>query len=255
MPNARVAIAPAGLKGDHPATFSRGPKLAKGNSLLVERESLAYCPLPRSMWSDDELLHRWRNGDASAGDQLLRRHYEPIRRFFDLRIPADADDLTQQAFLACCAGLQRKREGSSFRSYVFGAARNLLMRKLRDRRRFERMARFRAASGPDTALTPSGVVALRQEHKVLLRALDEIPTDAQIALQLYYWEGLNSYEIADVLGISKSGVTSRLHRAREALRKQLEQTRTKPEVRDALLADLEGWTRSLVPAARPIAED
>jgi len=207
------------------------------------------------MWSDEDLLQRWRGGDASAGDQLVRRHYEPVRRFFDLRIPADADDLTQQAFLACSAGLHRQREGSSFRAYLFGTARNLLMRKLRDRHRFQRMAQFREAAGPDTALTPSGVVALRQEHKVLLRALDDVPTDAQIALQLYYWEGLSSYEIADVLGITKSGVTSRLHRARAALRDQIEQIRAKPEVRNAILSDLEGWTRSLVPAARPIAAD
>ena len=214
---------------------------------------LAYCPLPKSMWSDEELVLRWKDGDAAAGDLLARRHYEPVRRFFDLRLPAEAEDLTQQAFLACSAGLERKRESSSFRAYLFGTARNLLMRKLRDRHRFERMAQFRAAAGPDTELSPSGVVALRQEHKVLLRALDEVPTDAQIALQLFYWEGMDSYEIADVLGISKSGVTSRLHRARTALREQIEQIRAKPEVRASILADLEGWTRSLVPGARPIA--
>lgn len=216
---------------------------------------LAYCPRPKSMWSDDDLLRLWRDGNSTAGDQLVRRHYEPVRRFFDLRLPAHSEDLTQQAFLACCTGLRRQREGSSFRAYLFGTARNLLMRQLRDRARFERMARFRNAAGPDTALTPSGVVAMRREHKVLLRAFEELPTDAQIALQLYYWEGLSTMEIGDVLELSKTAVTSRLLRARARLGEQIRTMRARPEVREALLADLEGWTRSLVPSARPIVAD
>jgi RNA polymerase sigma-70 factor (ECF subfamily) len=200
------------------------------------------------MWSDDDLLRAWRGGDQGAGDTLVRRHYESVRRFYDLRLPAAAEDLTQQAFLACVEGRERVRNDAGFRAYLFGTARRLLFRHLRNQERFDRMARFKQSQGPDTQLSPSGVVALRQEHRLLLRAFEELPTDSQIALQLHYWEGMGTAEIGAVLELSITAVTSRLSRARQRLREEAESIRAKPEVRDSLLADLDGWTRSLVPA-------
>ncbi|MEM6994404.1 MAG: sigma-70 family RNA polymerase sigma factor [Myxococcota bacterium] len=201
------------------------------------------------MWADDDLLRAWRGGDKAAGDALVRRHYESVRRFFDLRIPAAAEDLTQQAFLACVVGKERVRGDASFKAYLFGVARNLLLRQLRNQQRFERMAEFKSAQGPDTVLTPSGVVALRQEHRLLLRAFEQVPTDGQIALQLHYWEGMSTAEIASVLDLSVTAVTSRLLRARQRLRAEVEAIRVRPEVRASLLADLDKWTRSMVPNA------
>ncbi len=199
------------------------------------------------MWSDDDLLRAWRGGDKAAGDALVRRHYESVRRFYDLRMPATAEDLTQQAFLACVVGKERVRGDASFKAYLFGVARNLLLRQLRNQERFNRMAEFKSAQGPDTVLTPSGVVALRQEHRLLLRAFEQVPTDGQIALQLHYWETMTTAEIANVLDLSVTAVTSRLLRARKRLREEVESIRVKPEVRASLLADLEQWTRSMVP--------
>lgn len=203
------------------------------------------------MWSDADLLRAWRAGDKASGDMLVRRHYHSVRRFFDLRLPAAAEDLTQQSFLACVATRDQFRGDASFKAYLFGIARRLLLRELRAKDRFARMAQFKRAAGPDTALTPSGVVALRQEHSLLLRAFDQVPTDGQIALQLHYWEQMSMAEIAEVLELSVTAVTSRLTRARQRLREEVEQIRIRPEVRDSLLGDLEGWTRSLVPQGTP----
>jgi RNA polymerase sigma-70 factor (ECF subfamily) len=203
------------------------------------------------MWSDDDLLRAWRGGDQAAGDTLMRRHYESVRRFFDLRLPAMAEDLTQQAFLACVEGRERVRNDAGFRAYLFGVARRLLFRQLRSQDRFDRMARFKASQGPDTQLSPTGVVALRQEHRLLLRAFEGLPADSQIALQLHYWEGMGTTEIAAVLELSVTAVTSRLSRARQRLRDEAESIRVKPEVRASLLADLDGWTRSMVPSSKP----
>lgn len=217
--------------------------------MSMSKGRLAYWPAPRTMWSDDDLLRAWRGSDKAAGDALVRRHYESVRRFFDLRVPTVAEDLTQQAFLACVVGKERVRGDASFKAYLFGVARHLLLRQLRNRERFARMAEFKSAQGPDSVLTPSGVVALRQEHRLLLRALEQVPTDGQIALQLLYWEGMSTAEIAAVLELSVTAVTSRLLRARNRLREEIAKIRVKPEVRESLLADLDQWTRSMVPSA------
>lgn len=198
------------------------------------------------MWGDDDLLRMWRAGDTAAGDTLVQRHYASVRRFFDLRVPEVADDLTQLAFLACVEGRERLRNEGGFRPYMFGVARRLLLRHLRGEERFERMAQFRAAQGPDTALSPSHVVALRQEHRLLLRAFAELTPDEQIALQMFYWEGLANAEIAEVLEVSLTAVTTRISRARQRLRREIENIRVRADVRASLLADLDGWTRSIV---------
>lgn len=216
----------------------------------MEATNLTYWSAPRTMWADEELLRAWRGGDGTAGDTLVQRHYASVRRFFDLRVPEVAEDMTQLAFLACVEGRERVRSDASFKAYMFGVARRLLLRHLRGEDRFARMAQFRAAQGPDTTLTPSGVVALRQEHRLLLRAFAELSTDEQIALQLFYWEGLGNAEIAAALDVSLTAVTSRISRARQRLRREIENIRVRAEVRASLLDDLEGWTRSVVPGAR-----
>ncbi len=197
--------------------------------------------------SDDlELLYAWRAGDRAAGDRLTRTYYPQVFGFFRLRVPEAADDLTQRTFLACTEALDRVRS-SSFRAYVFGIARHLLIKHVEtaDRRR-DALERF-VAPQPQSVLTPSGVVSLRQEHWLLLRALERLPLDKQIPLALHYVQGLRSREIADVLEIPTSTVTTRLQRAREALREQVQAMRAPAAVRDSLLADLDTWTRSLAP--------
>jgi RNA polymerase sigma factor (sigma-70 family) len=211
--------------------------------------NLTYWSAPRTMWPDEELLRAWRAGDGAAGDTLVQRHYASVRRFFDLRVPSVAEDMTQLAFLACVEGRERLRNEAGFKAYMFGVARRLLLRHLRGEERFATMAQFRTAQGPDTTLTPSGVVALRQEHRLLLRAYAELTPDEQIALQMFYWEGLSNADIAAVLEVSLTAVTTRISRARQRLRREIENIRVRADVRASLLADLEGWTRSVVPDA------
>jgi hypothetical protein len=50
-----------------------------------------------------------------------------------------------------------------------------------------------------------------------------------------------------VLEISVTAVTSRLARARDSMRRWVEQLELRPTTRASLLADLEGWTKSVLP--------
>lgn len=191
------------------------------------------------------LLDAWRAGDTAAGEKLTRAYYSRVLGFFRLRSPQAADDLTQKTFLACAEGSAHV-ENENVRSYLFGVARNVLLRHLRDQHRDLELQHFDAAR-PQSILSPSGVVAERREHWLLLRALEGLPDDTQIILGLHYVQGLRSREIADVLGVPTSTVTTRLSRARDALRKQVEELRAPAETRRSLLADFEAWARSLAP--------
>ncbi len=71
-------------------------------------------------------------------------------------------------------------------------------------------------------MTPSSVAAARQEHELLLLALQQVPVDDQTLLELFYWEALSGPEIAAVLEISAGAVRVRLHRARGKLQDAIE---------------------------------
>lgn len=176
----------------------------------------------------------------------MRRHYASVLRFFELKATPAAEDLTQRTFLACVEGRDRFRGEGSFKGYLFGIARMMLLEHIRrsDRGGLVRFGEEQEPQGPAVTRL-STVVARQQEQQLLLRALVDLPTDMHVALQLYYWEQLPTAEIGRALDVPKSTVTTRLARAREQLHKRLV-AMTKPgSVRERLLADLDGWARSL----------
>jgi RNA polymerase sigma factor (sigma-70 family) len=193
---------------------------------------------------DDVLLLRaWQSGDRLAGDQLVRRHYAAIRRFFEVKATAFSDDLTQRTFLGCVTGIERLERAASFRSFLFGIARHQLLQHLGCRPAADASIDFEDVAGRDTRM--SGLVARRLEQQIVLRALVELPDELAHALQLFYWDGLDVREIADATDSTTTAVTTRLYRARRLLRDLALRLADKPELRDRIRDDIEGVTRSL----------
>jgi RNA polymerase sigma factor (sigma-70 family) len=61
----------------------------------------------------------------------------------------------------------------------------------------------------------------RERVQLLYAALQGLPLDFQISLELFYWEELTAAEIGVVLGVPEGTVRSRLRRARELLGERL----------------------------------
>lgn len=169
---------------------------------------------------DGELLRRWRDGDVRAGDALLTRHYEAVYRFFRNKAPDAVDDLTQRTFSACTEGRSRFAQRASFRSYLFGIARNVLHEHFRRRRRDARID-FGVSTAAGLDPTASQLLVAQQDQLGLLNALRRLPVDLQVALELHYWEELSTVEMADVLQIPRGTVKRRLQRARQTLERLL----------------------------------
>src|SRR6185436_16740094 len=89
--------------------------------------------------ADDDLalLQSWRNGDQRAGELLCGRHFDDVYRFFEHKLPGEADDLTQQTFMACVRARDQFGGRSAFRTYLFTIARNELITRLRRTSKFE----------------------------------------------------------------------------------------------------------------------
>jgi RNA polymerase sigma factor (sigma-70 family) len=194
--------------------------------------------------SDAELLDAWRGGDNTAGNELVRRHFMAVYRFFVNKAGDDVDDLIQRTFLACVESRDRFRADSTLKTYVLGIARNQLLMHLRRRHRRE-LTSSEQLSVAEVMGSPSRVMVDREEEKLLLQALRQIPIDLQCVVELYYWEQLSVAQMAEILEVPPGTVKSRLHRARDLLRQQLSSMDIPKQLQKTTVEGFERWASSL----------
>ncbi len=173
--------------------------------------------------ADDDflLLDRWRDGDKAAGQALFERHFDSISRFFETKCEAEADELVQSTFLACMRAKSQFRKESSFRTYLFTIARHELYRVLRERQRSGELD-FELSSIAQLVTTPGTRIDRDLEKARLIAALRELPVAQQTLLELHYWENMAIAELAEVFDAEQPTIRQRLHRARTALRDQMQ---------------------------------
>jgi RNA polymerase sigma-70 factor (ECF subfamily) len=182
---------------------------------------------------------QWRAGDSRAGGELLERHFESLHRFFWSKANLHVEDLVQQTFMACVASRDGFRGESSFRGYLFALARRTLADHYRKHYR-TRTFDFTTTSVIALQQSPTGRLAQQEDDQLLALAMQSIPVDQQIALELTYWEGLSVPEIAEVLAVPENTIYSHLRRAKMQLRKALDGLSDDPSRRDEALGALCG---------------
>lgn len=207
---------------------------------------------PKDARSDAELVAAWRNGDLGAANQLLARHFRMVFRFFSRRLHDGAEDLTQRTFLVCIEKASELRQDDSFPAFVLTIARHLLLRHLEKAERRGRIASSIAAPPPRTETSPSAAVAMREEHRLLRRALDTLPLDAQLLIELHYWDRLTMEEIGRVFETKSGTVKWRLAKARKLLRERIREASTNRNLVDSTLIELDRLTGPL-PSPDPSA--
>ena len=145
---------------------------------------------------------------------LFRRYKDPVYRLAlsFTGSPADAEDVTQTVFLKYLENrpeLEPGREKAWLLQVTANESRNLW-------RWFRRHATVPLEEVQPVAILPPQVEEVAESVKKLK------PMDRAV-LYLFYYEEYSTGEIARMLQISQSAVTTRLHRARERLKAQLEQ--------------------------------
>jgi RNA polymerase sigma factor (sigma-70 family) len=125
--------------------------------------------------------------------------------------PEDAEDVVQEALLQAFLGLERLRDPERFGSWLYGITLNLARMRLRrcDPLPVDVEALQRPALDGD-----AGIEAVRE-------ALDVLSPREREAVVLHYVEGLDTREVASLLGARPGTVRVRLHRARRRLRRDL----------------------------------
>ncbi|TMQ03820.1 MAG: RNA polymerase sigma factor [Deltaproteobacteria bacterium] len=141
------------------------------------------------MDDDVVMLQRWRDGDRRAGEELCARYFDEVYRFFVHKLASDADDLTQQTFLACVKARNQFVGLSTFRTYLFSIARNQLYTRLRQLPKAEHVD-LEVSSLNELVSSPSGKLREHQEVAQVRAAMGQLPVDQQVLLELHYWHDL-----------------------------------------------------------------
>jgi RNA polymerase sigma-70 factor, ECF subfamily len=158
-------------------------------------------------------------GDVAAYRELstayLSRVVNYARRM--LGSTAEAEDVTQEAFLRLWQGAPTWEENALVVTWLFRVTHRLCIDKLRRAQRYSD-----DASEPATdSGRPSLLLERRQLAEVVQRAVDDLPARQRAALVLCHYEGLGNAEIAAVLELGVEAVESLLARARRRLREVL----------------------------------
>jgi RNA polymerase sigma-70 factor (ECF subfamily) len=173
--------------------------------------------------TDEHLLYQARQGNEDCFLVLFERHRDIVFRLaYRLTDEHAAEDITQDCFLGLLGQANHFDPAKgSLRTYLYGAVRNLARKHY-----WLRHGDVELDDVSDDPLFAAEPVAarllLQQETSELIRqAVAALPLAQREALVLFQYEELSLDEVANILAVDVGTVKSRLHRARERLRKTL----------------------------------
>lgn len=151
---------------------------------------------------------------------------ERLRAFVGRRVPAvEVDDVVQDVFVRMLRGVEGLRDEERFGPWVYRVARSAIADSQRARARhpLPREAEHDAALADDAAIDPSELDADTAPPDARLAAAAAalvalLPSPYREALTLTEIDGLTQKAAAEQVGISLSGMKSRVQRGRERLR-------------------------------------
>jgi len=148
-------------------------------------------------------------------DRIARRHAPWLLRFLERRAPAglDAEDLLQDVLVAAYRKRSHLGGTGEVRPYLVGIAKRVLAAAVRKRARRNRLLRLAPFAGRRERSAP--------RLDALARAVRELPEELAEVIDVYYSREVTYETAAEILGVSRATVQSRLRRALRELRRIL----------------------------------
>jgi RNA polymerase sigma-70 factor (ECF subfamily) len=193
--------------------------------------------------TEAEIIERAQNGDQAMFEELYRRH---SRRVYAVCVrmvkdPAEAEDLTQEAFLLLFRKIHTFRGESAFSTWLHRLAVNRVLMCLR-RKSLPAVSLDEPfdpnESGGPPAMDLGCLDAILEgslDRINLERCIKRLPTGYRTIFVLHDVQGFKHHEIAQILGRSVGDSKSQLHKARGQLRNMLQELQ-RAKARDGRLA-------------------
>ena len=172
---------------------------------------------------DEYLVVLSQAGAVDALDHLVRRWTPRLLRYAARLLGGSAGstetarDVVQETWIGALRGLRSLRDPARFPGWIYGIATRKCADAIRARSRQQRLAARADVSNGTTLERP----VTPEDRFDLATAIRRLPPDHRAVLHLFYGAELSMEEIATALAIPAGTVKSRLHYAREALKRHL----------------------------------
>src|SRR5919198_2886822 len=179
------------------------------------------------------LVQRAQAGDSDALAALVQSQqtYVYSIAMSIMHNPADAADMTQEAFVRLLRSLGPYRAETKFTTWLYRLVTNICLDGLRRRGRpVESLDERTSGQSGDDGQTagerladtdrwtqPEEEVTLRESAAEVRAALDRLPTAQRLALTLHYFEDMRYEDIAEAMGLPLNTVKSHIRRGKERL--------------------------------------
>ena len=193
----------------------------RNNALLVAAQIVNEPTRPTA--TDEVLVRRALTGDLSAFELLVVRHRDVVYRVAARIVgDADADDVTQDAFLRAFNRLSSFRGESPFRAWLLRITHNTALNALARRPKLQPVDSVEelidsSEGGPPPMRSPVDQLEVSERRDRLMLKISLLSPQHRAVLALRDLEGLSYDEIAQVTETPLGSVKGRLHRARGEL--------------------------------------
>jgi RNA polymerase sigma-70 factor (ECF subfamily) len=166
-----------------------------------------------------------RAGDPGAWDILFRRYQLPLYVYvFELVHDEQASlDIVQETFINAARHLGSLREDGKFGSWLFGIAHQKCLQRWRKQGREAATLEEYAAAPIELEDDPAELLIRAEQEAAVMKLLNQLPVAQRSVLLLHFIEDFPLEDIAAVTGTALGTVKSRLHYAKKALKKLIEE--------------------------------
>jgi RNA polymerase sigma-70 factor (ECF subfamily) len=182
--------------------------------------------------TDEELMLRYRDGDAAAFDTLYRRYERPLLDFIYRMAPnaADSEGLFQETFFRLVRAKSGYRATAQFKTWLFQIAVNLCRDRARRMKHRSHLSLDAPLSSdgdgrgdardlvPDPAPAVVKSIEAGELETVVKGAVGSLPEDEHLVVVLKEYQGMTYPEIAEVMDRPVGTLKFLHHRACERLR-------------------------------------
>jgi RNA polymerase sigma-70 factor, ECF subfamily len=183
---------------------------------------LADSSREREMEQDIALVLQFQRGDEQTFDTIFHQHKRGVYNLAYRTVGAEmAEDAMQEVFIQVYKSLGRFRPTGSFRAWLYRITLNVC----RDSKRWhERRPAAQYDDSLDSIPDPSDPVdsvESRWMYGQVESAIQTLPEDERVAIELHYLQGLSYRELSKALGCPSGTIKARIHHAISRLRPKL----------------------------------
>ena len=179
------------------------------------------------------MVERLKQGDESAFKIIVETWQDMVLNtaIGIVQNAEDAEDISQEVFVQVYNSVNSFKGDSKFSTWLYRITITKSLDHERRKKRKKRFAFVKSIFGEDSEVVvnppdfqhPGVVMDQKENAAALFKAIDKLPENQKIAFTLHKVEGLSYKEVSEVMKTTVSSVESLMHRAKNNLKKNLEE--------------------------------